>query len=189
MSGNNLIDALPAPGQCWPVSKALTAVSPLGSSGQVQRFLLNVRADGGREAAVCSSEKIGTYVVAPEIWDYYRAAGDARSWLGYPQGSWQRTGMQSGMQRFEGGTIFWRSDTGAFAVSQYVTVSAVIGDGRGMPGKLGKLGYPVSEEQAIGSGTDRIQFFECGVIRHRDGKHDVWLTPEQVDPSEFFSDI
>jgi hypothetical protein len=182
----DVTDALPDPEQCWPVSKAVSVVSPLGSSGQVQRFLLNARADAGRETAVCSSDQIGTYVVAPEIWDYYRSEGDAQSRLGYPQGSWQRTGMLSGMQHFEGGVIFWRSDIGAFAVSQYLTVSAIIGDGHGVPGKLG---YPISEEKAIDSDSDRIQFFERGIIRHRDGKHEVWLTPEQVDPGEFFSSI
>jgi uncharacterized protein with LGFP repeats len=139
----------------------------------------------GREAAVCSSDKIGTYVVAPEIWDYYRRAGDVQSPLGYPQGSWQRTGMLSGMQRFEGGIIFWRSDIGTITVPQYVTVSAVIGDSSGDPGKLG---HPISEEETIGSGPDRIQFFERGVVRRRDRKHDVWLTPEQSNPHEFFSD-
>jgi uncharacterized protein with LGFP repeats len=182
----DVMGALPSPGQCWPVSKAVAAISPAGSSGHVQRFLLNARADGGRESAVCSSDQVGTYVVAPEIWDYYGSAGNARSWLGYPQGSWQRTGMLSGMQRFEGGTVFWRSDIGTFAVSRYVAVSAVIGDDSGMPGKLG---YPVSEEQESASDSGRIQFFERGVIRHRDGKHELWLAPEQVNPGEFFSDI
>jgi hypothetical protein len=46
----DVIEALPDPRRCWPVSKAVTAVSPLGNSGQVQRFLLNARSDGGREA-------------------------------------------------------------------------------------------------------------------------------------------
>jgi hypothetical protein len=58
--------------------------------------------------------------------------------------------------------------------------------GRGVPGRLG---YPVSEEKMVGPDADRIQFFERGVIRHRDSKHEVWLMPEQVNPGEFFSAI
>jgi hypothetical protein len=177
---------LPNQQNFWPVSKSVPVVSPLGSSGQVQRFLVNSKTDGGREAAVCSSNQLGIYVIAPEIWNYYRSMGDSQSWLGYPGSSWRRTGMLSGMQCFEGGAIFWQSDIGAFAVSSHIAVSAVIGDGPGIPGKLG---YPVSEEYAISSAGDRIQFFERGIFSLRNGKREIWLTPEQSEQGEFFSSI
>ena len=182
----DVIDALPNQQNFWPVSKSVPVVSPLGSSGQVQRFLVNSKTDGGREAAVCSSNQLGIYVIAPEIWNYYRSMGDSQSWLGYPGSSWRRTGMLSGMQCFEGGAIFWQSDIGAFAVSSHIAVSAVIGDGPGIPGKLG---YPVSEEYAISSAGDRIQFFERGIFSLRNGKREIWLTPEQSEQGEFFSSI
>jgi hypothetical protein len=172
----DVLNCLPNWGQFWPVSKAIPVISPSGSSGRVQRFLVHAAEDGGREAAACSSDQVGTHIVAPEIWNYYHSKGNAESWLGYPVSSWRRTGMTSGVQLFEGGSIFWRSDIGAFAVSSRISVEPVTGDGGRTPGNLG---YPTSEEHEIGSSADRIQFFEHGVVTVRNGMCEVWTRSEQ----------
>jgi hypothetical protein len=74
-------------------------------------------------------------------------------------------------QDFEGGSIFWRPETGTVAVPE-ATVREILRD----PAVPGKLGWPVSEERIIGPGeSDRIQFFENGNVTLRGGEREIWL--------------
>ncbi|HEX3960799.1 MAG TPA: hypothetical protein VHZ03_29960 [Trebonia sp.] len=51
-----------------------------------------------------------------------------------------------------------------------------------------RLGWPLSQEQPIGAGADRIQFFENGAVILRDGERQVWVrgqSPEfRHDPGD-----
>lgn len=178
----SVLDALPDPTGCWPVSRAISVTSRFGSSGIIQRFLVSAKTDSSREVAVCSCDKSGINIIAPEIFEYYHSIDGVKSGLGYPQSPWQRTGMFSGMQNFEGGNVFWRSDIGSFSVSPLIKVSAIIGDGDGQPGRLG---YPTSEERRITPGEDKIQFFEHGAASLQDGNLLIFLTPGKDDLADF----
>jgi hypothetical protein len=83
------------------------------------------------------------------------------------------------LQFFQGGVVYWRLDTGAFAVTGPVfeTIASV-------PELRDKLGWPVSEQLPIGLGdTDVIQFFDNGNVTLRDGKREIWLRPEAQEPA------
>ena len=79
-----------------------------------------------------------------------------------------------GMQLFEGGVIYWQTEDGSIAVRKEVSdLIAKEGDlGRG-------VSFPVTQEQPMGiGGSDRIQFFNGGVVTCRDGKYEIWLRPD-----------
>jgi hypothetical protein len=164
----------------FPISKeSATAESPYGTSGQVQRFQVNLEAGRRerRETTVYSCESYGVVVVAQEVWSYYYALGSENSWLGFPaRGAAKWLGREYRSQEFEQGMICWHQKSKPIAVPYW-------GDS---PSSLrlvefGKLGSPVSEQQPIGNGPDRIQFFENGNVTLRDGKREIWLRPNTRD--------
>jgi uncharacterized protein with LGFP repeats len=183
-----------------PVSKEVATQSSLGTSGRVQHFLVN-REGGERETAVYSTSQ-HVLVIAPEVWNYYRDLGGEDSWLGFPSAKalWSEAAdldlwseatapdadalpdpeelseqVESASQVFEGGSIFWLPETGAIAVS-----GAAMDMLRDSDLKE-RLGFPVAEEQPIGTGDDSIQFFDHGAVILRDGKREVLVPPAGLD--------
>lgn len=124
-------------------------------------------------------------IIDRAILNYYRNMGAEASWIGFPVKGSSRLIFTTGvgdassheayrMQDFEGGAIYWRSNIGAIAVPK--VLNELIARDAGGLGK--RLGLPRAEEQSIGgSGTDRIQFFDNGVVTLRNGKHEIWLRP------------
>jgi uncharacterized protein with LGFP repeats len=92
--------------------------------------------------------------------------GAAASWLGFPESSLgQALHPDADYQDFEGGTIWWRPQTGAIAVRVEVAQ---------LPSK--STGLPVTEEMPFGGNPDdRIQFFDQAVATLRDGKREIWF--------------
>jgi uncharacterized protein with LGFP repeats len=118
-------------------------------------------------------------IVAPEVWDYYSKMGAEKSWLGFPTGLEIKLASGWPRQRFEGGTTYWKSGSDPIAVRK--ALDEYIFQDREL---LKRLGYPVSEEQAVGSGeSDSIQFFQRGVVTCRGDKYEVWVRPESKPQS------
>lgn len=76
--------------------------------------------------------------------------------LGAPVGPETQLGDGGAMREYEFGTICFHPDVGAFEVHGLIR-DAYLGE---MGGPLGRLGYPVTDEMAMGSG--RISGFERG---------------------------
>jgi ABC-type polar amino acid transport system ATPase subunit len=78
------------------------------------------------------------------------------------------------VQEFEAGRIYWRSGGKTFAVPSEVMKLI-----ERNPKTRGRLVLPVTEEQPFGEDkSDRIQFFDNGVVTRRAGKYEVWLRPD-----------
>lgn len=170
--------------QAWrPVSKETTTVSSCGTSGNVQRFEVELESGTTYEIAVYWHDLSKPVMVIMEFLDYYIELDAEKSWLGFPvtevaDAIFSRSGVH---QRFEGGTIYVYG-AGTFAVRKAVD-DYIFQDGDLPP----QLGFPVTEEESVGTGeSDRIQFFENGVVTLRDGKYEIWLRPDEkaVEPDE-----
>lgn len=155
-------------GGTWhPVSDEVEADPSLvsGLPGLMQRF----EDDSGTEMVAYTFERTGTHPVAGGILEHYEDLGGPGSWLGFPLGAWQARELRGKWrwhQAFEGGSIYHRDGHSPVPVAS-ATVE-LIGN---------RIGWPVSEEQPAGSGTDRIQYFEDGVVTLRDGQREFWLRP------------
>jgi hypothetical protein len=162
------------PDQGWrPVSNETTTVSSSCIEGTVQNIEFE-HGDGTSETAVYSSKAYRVVFVSPEIWDYYSKLGAEKSWLGFPARSEEFPNIAGG-QVFTGGVIWLRPGADPIAVSVAVMNLLIKGDSRG------RIGSPVTEEQPVGTnGSDRIQFFQEGVVTLRDGKYEAWLRPEPI---------
>jgi hypothetical protein len=159
-----------------PISAASATISATGMQGSVQRFLVNLE-DGGQEVAVYSSADHGVaVVVAPEIWGYYRDLGGPESALGFPIESKRPLRNGDWSQPFEGGKVYCRRGNAP------ITIPGETRQFLGVQGR--KLGLPLSEERPIGAGPDRIQFFDHGAVVLRDGKREILVRPEPVEPAE-----
>src|SRR6185312_5152461 len=106
---------------------------------------------------------------------YYSKLGAEKSWLGFP--SWLQQAhpqTKSLTQDYEGGTVYWQPRVGPIAVPTWV-IELIRQDGTAGQ----QLGFPVTEETSLGTGeSDRIQFFENGVVTLRDGKNEMWVRPD-----------
>jgi hypothetical protein len=158
--------------QSYPLADEVDAdVSPYQTTGRMQRFKYFGPVEDGEEI-VYSSDKYGINEVYGAPGRYYAQLGGTGSWLGFPKSD--QTVSESGLshlQEFEGGSVFWRPS------EVPVTVPAATMEWISREdGTMGVLGCPVSEEQPMGAeGSDRIQFFENGIVTFRDGKREMWL--------------
>ena len=158
------------PNQVWrPTSKEIDVTSSSGTLGSVQRFAVEL------ESGICETaiyfDKPDYIIVKPEIWDYYSKLGAEKSWLGFPT-AWQMIDSPSGYetQLFEEGTIYWRPGISPIAVPEAVRKCA----------PTSYFDFPVTEQQPMGTGgSDRIQFFNGGVVTYRDGKYEAWVRPSE----------
>lgn len=186
-----------------PISQEVTTVSSRSTQGRLQRF----RSPEGRghETAVYSSAG-RSVVVDPRVWNYYRDLGGEASWLGFPidranallhmsrfygdntlKDFSQRAFKNSFSQNFEGGTIFWGINNSPravpIAVVKVIDIPKIVRSVGMSPLQQARpttLGWPVSDEQSVGTqGTDRIQFFEDGVVTLRNGKREIWKRPSK----------
>lgn len=108
----------------------------------------------------------GDITVSGEVYKKYMAEGGATSPLGMPEEA-QEDGPDGGMhQNFEGGTIYWSSDTGAHIVWGEIR-DAWEENG----GADGALGYPTSDEKDIPGGKQSD--FTGGTITWIDGETTV----------------
>lgn len=156
-------------GRWCPVSDETVAPdSPYSTKGASQEFK---DAEGARISVYSST--LGTYRVVGRKLFYYRANGGTSSWLGFPKANGKGLPRTGGgfVQRFEGGNLYDKPEAGVFGVPSAVVEFVPRAEG------WDRLGWPVSEEQAIGSGDDRIQFFENGAVTLRDGKREIMLRP------------
>ena len=118
--------------------------------------------------AVYSSVRTGVQRVNREILDYYERTGGPASRLGFPVSAVTSCVGGGVVQMFEGGSVYFRLG------SDIVTVPTVTIDllkWGGMSEQ--RLGWPVSEEEPIGSGINRIQLFEKGAVVVRGGRREI----------------
>jgi uncharacterized protein with LGFP repeats len=176
----DVVDAMPGYPVFHPVSKQAAALSSFGVPGRVQYFESPPGYGYGNEAtAVYSSARYGTVAVDWRVWPYYRKLGREKSWLGFPIEPGRSMMWSRGGQNFEGGMIYWRRETDPIAVP--VAIMQLIQEEDTL---AGRLGYPVSEEEPIGTSRhDRIQFFENGVATLQDQKREIWLRPDSKTPT------
>ncbi len=156
-----------------PIARESAATSSFGTRGGIQRFRVEL-GENAQEMAACFADRSPVILIAPEVWSYYNKLGAERSWLGFPVQSAEQTFRVGGFgQAFEGGWIFWGTDTGPAAVSNEVNEAI-----EQVKAKNRDIGLPVSEGQPIGvDSPDRIQFFENGVVTLRDDKREIWVRP------------
>lgn len=123
----------------------------LTSSGCVQQF--------GR-GAIYWAPRVGGHVVWGGIrgrWDAVKAQNGV---LGYPS-SEETCGLPGGgcLQRFQGGSIYWSSPTGA-----HVIRGGIGGRWTAAGASRGMLGFPLTDEQCGLSGRGCVQLFQGGRI-------------------------
>lgn len=111
----------------------------------------------------------GDITISGEVYNKYVAVGGASSPLGAPEEA-QESGPDGGeYQDFEGGTIYWNSDSGAHIVWGEIREAWEANGGAN-----GTLGYPVSDEQDIAGGKQSE--FTGGTITWVDGE--ITVTPK-----------
>ncbi|MFF2084627.1 LGFP repeat-containing protein [Nocardia sp. NPDC058176] len=111
----------------------------------------------------------GDITISGEVYNKYVAVGGASSPLGAPEEA-QESGPEGGeYQDFEGGTIYWSSDSGAHIVWGEIREAWEANGGAN-----GTLGYPVSDEQDIAGGKQSE--FTGGTITWVDGE--ITVTPK-----------
>lgn len=128
----------------------ITDERPVGDGrGRFNRFT------GG---AVYWTGTTGAHEVHGWILRKYDDLGGPRGPMGYPLGdeSPAPNGRQS---RFESGTIAWRPDIGAWSVRGLIHERW-----QQLGGLAGILGYPRSDEIAVGDGRGRVSWFDGGAI-------------------------
>jgi len=113
----------------------------------------------------------GAHEVHGQIRDKWASMGWERSSLGYPISDELK--MADGRGRysnFQGGTIFWTPETGAFVLSGPIMPKWVK-----LKGSRGFLGYPVSDEVPTPDGKGRYAHFQGGSIywQPNSGAHEV----------------
>lgn len=174
-----MVDYLDAHGgadQFYPLTEnaaAATSPSPYRTHGWLQRF----RGSGNK-----SNETVydaGTaYGVSGEIESFYDRLGGTSSWLGYPISDATLLGSHF-TQDFEGGTVFTGISAAGVVAVPAVTMRLIQHESI-----RERLGFPVAAEEPAGSGADRWQFFENGVVTFRNGKLDVWVRPDKERTSD-----
>ncbi|MEU3012748.1 LGFP repeat-containing protein [Nocardia asteroides] len=95
----------------------------------------------------------GDITVSGEVYKKYVAAGGATSPLGAPEEA-QEAGPNGGQyQDFEGGTIYWSSDSGA-----HIVWGDIRETWEDEGGANGPLGYPTSDETNTANGGKQSEF-------------------------------
>ena len=92
--------------------------------------------------------------------------------VGYPITS-ERSGANGGrFNEFEGGKyIHWYPSTGAFLV-----YGDIAKQWNSMGRERSRLGYPISDEQAVGSAGQRVNYFQGGAIYWNSGTRKISVT-------------
>lgn len=162
-------------GPVVPIEDHTEDASLYGTTGIGQRF----QGDSGEEVQIYSFDGPSgkeIYRLTGRRLFHYRGLGGVESWLGFPTSEPHRVRDKSWLQRFEGGAIFDRDGQGSVTVSN-ATLELIH---ESEPGGGTKLGWPVFEEESIGSRgrSDRIQFFENGIVTMRGSKREIWLRPD-----------
>ena len=158
-----------------PVEDEVEVTSPYGTTGVTQRFSWKSEDYGDWEVMACSSERYGIFSLSGHRPTYYQALGGAESWMGFPVAEQERVRDNAWLQRYEGGVLYYPDGIVPAAV-QKATLDMI-----GEPDGGTILGWPVSEEEPIGTGIDRIQFFEHGAAVLRDGKREILMRPEPAE--------
>jgi hypothetical protein len=168
-----------------PISAEDLVKRSSGNGQTIQRFEIEWES-GTFETAVYWDEKNKPVMVVSQVWDYYRKMGAEKSWLGFPRTSGLgESGRGYGRQSFEGGVIVWRSGSNTVAVRKTVYDLIEVHNDRNQ-----RLGYPLAEEHSIDTGkSDRIQFFEHGVVTIRDGKYEIWVHPDPIPEPKPMPDL
>ncbi|MEV4479206.1 polysaccharide deacetylase family protein [Micromonospora coxensis] len=111
---------------------------------------------------------VGTYYVFGGILTKYRSLGTVTSFLGFPLGDEQAGANGGRYQRFQGGSVYWSSATGAHTVN-----GAIRTKWTALGAEAGFLGYPVSDEVAVTGG--RASQFQGGNVywSSATGAHEV----------------
>lgn len=124
----------------------------------------------------------GVYTVGWGNRSCYDKLGGPDSWLGLPKSEevlarQPAEGPRSTVQEFEGGTIFFKDGYGSIPIPTTVLESIT------EHGLLERMGFPVAKDYSLGSSsTDRIYFFEHGIVTVRAGVVEVWLPPSPAAP-------
>lgn len=164
-----------------PVEDEVEVTSPYGTTGFVQRFSQKLPRLGVQEVLACSSEH-GAFSLSGHISTHYQALGGPGSWLGFPVAEQERVRDGAWLQRYEGGILYYPDAHYPDAYDPRAVQRAAL-DLIGEPDGGTILGWPVSEEEPIGTGADRIQFFERGAVTLRDGKRRILVYPESPAPT------
>jgi hypothetical protein len=146
-----------------PIEDEIEVTSPYGTTGFLQRFSLKPPHLGVQEVLACSSD-YGAFSLSGSMLRHYQAMGGPGSWMGFPVAERERVRYRPSLQKYEGGILYFSDEDHCYVV-QGATLDLI-----GEPDGGTILGWPVSEEEPIGTETDRIQFFERGVVTLRDGE-------------------
>jgi uncharacterized protein with LGFP repeats len=113
----------------------------------------------------------GTHAVYGKIGEKWNQQGRENG-LGYPLTS-EKTAANGGrFNEFEGGKyIYWHPSTGAFLV--YGDIAKKWNE---MGRERGRLGYPISDEQAVGNAGQRVSYFQGGTIYWNSGSRNITVS-------------
>lgn len=154
---------VPNPRPCG-VAGAIGELAPkvpaLGSCVTVEYPVAGGRAQDFRGGQIYWSADSGAQVVGGAIAGAYLGAGGPGGALGYPTGGEQPLPDKKGRyQRFQNGTVYWSSQTGARAVR------GAIGEKFAAAGyERSPLGLPMSDEQRLRTGDGAFQRFQGGTV-------------------------
>lgn len=97
------------------------------------------------------------------IYQKYLALGAEAGFLGFPDTDEQSTVFGTGrFNHFQGGSIYWTSDTGAWEIH-----GAIRNKWWQLDGDRSYLGYPISDEEDWNGSVGRISHFQRGSIVYR----------------------
>jgi hypothetical protein len=163
----------------FPVSESENVRSQYGTAGGRQLFEGSWPYQNPAYGAIFYTSGYVARLVSAGIGMLHEDLGGVDGWLGFPRTDEINEGEPNGeltrcYQKFEGGSIFWTREHNVAPVSKVVD-QLLFGLDVGI---RTKLGYPVTFEFNVSSGSDdRLQYFENGVVTTRDGVAEAWLRP------------
>ncbi|MBA2282221.1 MAG: twin-arginine translocation signal domain-containing protein [Actinomycetota bacterium] len=140
---------------------------PVSDSVPVADGLRNDFAGGG---SIGWSAVTRAHLVLGAIRAHWLSLGAAAGPLGYPMSEEEAAPRDGRQSRFQNGTITWRPDLAAHAVSGVIHQRW-----QALGGAAGVLGYPLTDELGTGDTRGRVSWFEAGGIfaTATTGAHDV----------------
>jgi uncharacterized protein with LGFP repeats len=152
----------------------LSSGAELGSLGYPIQSVSTTRDGKGQYArfqhgTIYWTPTTGARALLGPINDLWVTSGAERGVLGYPTQSVSTTPDARGQYaRFQGGSIYWTSVTGAHMVR-----GAFLTAWTGAGGERGRLGYPTSEAYPVSGGT--WQDFEGGRVAQSTATGRTWV--------------
>lgn len=134
-----------------PMGYPVTNTLSIGRRSRFNRF---------QNGSIYWHPAIGAYEVRSYVYEAYRRAGGPTGPLGLPiTGTRVTAGKGGRYNHFERGSIYWKSSTGA-----HIVQGAIDRKWASLGREQGVLGYPVTDELAVGDDAGRFNRFDKGAI-------------------------